>query len=107
MLVAAAVAAGCADTSDPGSWFPDARRYQGDCIPPQEDEGGCWWFAFTPAGRVDFTSGGDIAYSGEYRIHGSTVRVTAAQHTDLDLGLSANQDTLWLPHGDFILRSSK
>jgi hypothetical protein len=105
MLVAVGVAAGCADHDDSGSWFPDARRYQEDCVPPQEDEGGCWWFAFTPAGRVDFTSGGDIAFVGEYRIKGERIRVTAAQQIDLDLGLSADQDTLWLPHGDYILRT--
>lgn len=103
-LVTAGLIAGCANTEGSGGWFPDARRYQGECIPPAEDEGGCWWFAFTPTGRVDFTSGGDIAYIGEYRIRGSQMSVTAPQHSDLELGLSADQDTLWLPHGTFILR---
>ena len=103
-LVTAGLIAGCAKTEGLGGWFPDARRYQGECIPPQEDEGGCWWFAFTPTGRVDFTSGGDIAYSGEYRIRGSQISVIARQHSDLELGLSADQDTLRLPHGTFILR---
>ncbi|HEX6249805.1 MAG TPA: hypothetical protein VFZ56_00070 [Gemmatimonadaceae bacterium] len=104
-LVAVAGLIACAELNDSGHWFPDARRYQGECIPPQEDEGGCWWFAFTPAGRVDFTSGSDIAYIGEYRINGDRVRVTAAQHSDLDLRLSADQDTLWLPQGSYILRT--
>lgn len=105
VLLATGLIAGCADLNDSGLWFPDARRYQGECIPPQADEGGCWWFAFTPTGRVDFTSGSDIAYIGEYRINGERVRVTAAQHSDLDLRLSADQDTLWLPQGTYILRT--
>ena len=105
MLLATGLITGCAELNDSGRWFPDARRYQGECMPPQADEGGCWWFAFTPTGRVDFTSGGDIAYIGEYRISGERVRVTAAQHSDLDLRLSADQDTLWLPQGSYILRT--
>lgn len=105
MLAAVGLMTGCAELNDSGSWFPDARRYQGECMPPEADEGGCWWFAFTPAGRVDFTSGGDIAYIGEYRINGERVSVTAAQHSDLDLRLSADQDTLWLPQGSYILRT--
>jgi hypothetical protein len=104
MLAAAGLITGCADLNDSGSWFPEAREYLGECGPPGQGEGGCWWFAFTPVGRVDFASGDDIAYLGEYRINGERVRVTADQHSDLDLRLSADQDTLWLPYGAYILR---
>ena len=104
ILAAGGLIAGCADLNDPGRWFPDARAYLGECGPPGQGEGGCWWFAFTPVGWVDFTSGDDIAYRGEYHINGERISVTADQHSDLDLRLSADQDTLWLPCGAYILR---
>ncbi|CAN5224201.1 hypothetical protein BH23GEM2_BH23GEM2_20190 [soil metagenome] len=103
-MAAVALAAGCADIDSLSRWFPDAREYLGECTPPSHGESSCWWFAFTPAGVVDFASGGDILYRGDYRINGIRVRVTTPQHPDLDLRLSPAQDTLWLPHGGHAVR---
>lgn len=104
MLLTTGVLWGCAEINGAGRWFPDNREYLGECTPPSGNEGGCWWFAFSPAGQVDFASGDDILYRGYYRIRSGRIRITAPNHRDLEVGLSAAQDTLWLPHGGHAVR---
>jgi hypothetical protein len=92
----AVVAVSACAIGDDLRFFPEEREYLGACTASPGLEGGCWWAAFRAGGIVDYATGDDIAYRGQYGIQRDLVIIRSRDHARLEFRLSANEDTLVL-----------